>query len=105
MNFRYQRHKSMFVFFIILTIGAFSSVQFIPPISKSTQLNYHCNDGMADLKYCPTSMDHCAADLLLTNSNQPATKDYTFDVRLTLFCLSLLYGIFSKQNDLISEIF
>lgn len=99
MNFRYQRHKSMFVFFIFLTIGAFASVQFIPPISKSTELDYHCNDGMADLKYCPTSIDHCAADLLLKNANQTATKDYTFDVRLTFYFYRYFTEVFPKRND------
>ncbi|XP_055319817.1 major facilitator superfamily domain-containing protein 6 isoform X2 [Sitodiplosis mosellana] len=78
---RYQRHKLMFVIFIFLTVGAFTSVKFIPPILKSTKVDYHCNDGMADLKYCPTSIDHCAADLFINNINQTTTKEYTFDLR------------------------
>lgn len=81
---RYQRHKLMFIIFIFLTIGAFSSVQFIPPISKSTKLDYHCNDGIADLKYCPSSMDHCAADLLMKNKEITTTKEYIFNVRFVL---------------------
>lgn len=80
--FRYQRHKTMFVFFILLTLGAFSSIQFIPSIPKNTKLLFDCNDGVANLKYCPTSLDHCAADNLLNSQdrNETANRDYKFDV-------------------------
>ncbi|XP_031631871.1 major facilitator superfamily domain-containing protein 6-A isoform X2 [Contarinia nasturtii] len=78
---RYQRHKLMFVIFIVIAIGAFSSIQFIPPIPKHTQIDYHCSYNEADLKFCPSSMDHCAADLFLQNSNKNITKVYTFDLK------------------------
>lgn len=81
----YQRHKSMFVIFIILTVVSFSSVQFIAPISKTTQLEYHCNDGVHDLRFCPKSLDRCAADLFLQNSKKNTTKEYTFDVSNTYY--------------------
>lgn len=68
----------MFIFFILLTIISFSSIQFISPIQKSTQLDFHCNDGTADLKFCPKSLDHCAVDLLIDSRN--STKEYLFDV-------------------------
>lgn len=76
----YQRHKSMFIFFIILTIASFSSIQFIPSIPKQTKLEYHCSQ-TADLKFCPSSLDHCAVDLLLANKDKNNTGDYIFDVR------------------------
>lgn len=70
----------MFIIFIILTVVSFSSIQFISPIPKSIQLEYHCNDNVADIKYCPTNLDHCASDLFLKNSKINRTKEYTFDV-------------------------
>lgn len=72
----------MFVFFILLTLGAFSSIQFIPSIPKNTKLQFNCNDAVADLKYCPSSLDHCAADSLLNSrdNNETANREYKFDV-------------------------
>lgn len=68
--------------FILLTLASFSSIQFIPSIPKSTKLQYHCNAGIADLKFCSTSLDHCAADNLIGSRNDNATAkvDYKFDV-------------------------
>lgn len=103
---RYQRHKLMFVIFIFLTIGAFTSIKFIEPISKSTRIDYHCN-GLADLKYCPNALDHCAADLFLSNENKTTVKEYTFDVRIyCLFRHLILIEIrtatkISRQNQLL----
>lgn len=86
----------MFVFFIILTILAFSSIQFISPIPKTTQLDYHCNYNVADLQFCPTSLDHCAADLLLDNSNENDTKEYVFDVSFA----PLKYSVMISEFDI-----
>lgn len=70
----------MFVFFIILTVVSFSTIQFISPIPKSTQIDYHCNYGATVLKFCPTSLDHCATDLFIENSLKNITSQYIFDV-------------------------
>lgn len=91
--FRYQRHKSMFIFFILLTIVSFSSIRFITPIPKITQLDFHCNDGLMDLKFCPKTFDHCAADLLVDSTSQNNSKELLFDVNITLaldHCIALI---------------
>lgn len=77
----------MFVFFILITIISFSSIHFISPIPKSTKVDFHCNDGVADLKFCSKSLDHCASDFLIGNkdSNETANKEYEFDVSIRLF--------------------
>lgn len=97
--FSYQRHKSMFIIFILLTVASFSSVRFISPIVKTTQLEYHCNDGISDLKFCPSSLDHCAADLFLQNSNKNATKEYTFDVSHGLVTFNSMYNFEFYQSN------
>lgn len=76
----------MFMFFILLTVVSFFSVQFIPSIPKFTQIDLHCNDGSAILKYCPQQIDHCASDLLLSDRNE--TKVLVFDVSIAIHFLS-----------------
>lgn len=68
----------MFLAFILLTIVAFASIKFITPIAKTAQLDFHCNDGIADLRYCPEKMDYCGADQL-KNATSNATE-IKFDV-------------------------
>lgn len=70
----------MFMFFIILTAVSFFTIQFIPTIPKSTQIDFHCNKGVEDLRFCPSKMDHCAADLFIEKSNKNQSNEYTFDV-------------------------
>lgn len=86
----------MFVIFIFLTVGAFTSIKFIEPISKSTRVDYHCN-ALAVVKYCPTSLDHCAADLFLSNENKTTVKEYTFDVRFYSLLLLIEIGTTAKM--------
>lgn len=103
-NCRYHRHKSLFVFFILLTLASFASIQFIPSIPKSTQLHYHCNDGVAVLKFIPSSLDHCAADNTLDSQNATANLVYKFDVsnRAVYYACNhcrTLWNLFSAQNS------
>lgn len=84
LSFSYQRHKSMFVFFIILTVISFSTIQFISPIPKTTQLEFHCNDRFKALKFCPSKLDHCATDAFLRNGS----NEYIFDVSKNIEILS-----------------
>lgn len=70
----------MFIFFILLTVISFASIQLISPIEKQTQLQFNCNHGVSDLKFCSGSLDHCAADLLSHESNATAFKVLKFDV-------------------------
>lgn len=83
--FSYQRHKSMFMFFIILTAVSFFTIQFIPTIPKSTQIDFHCDHASEALKFCPSKLDHCAADLFVDKSNKNQSNGYAFDV-------SAIYG-------------
>lgn len=70
----------MFMFFIILTAVSFFTIQFIPTIPKSTKIDFHCSGGSEVLKFCPSKMDHCAADLFIQKSNKNQSNEYTFDV-------------------------
>lgn len=74
----------MFIFFIFLTIISFASIKFIQPIEKTTKVDLHCNDGVADLKYCTETIDFCAADNLInyTNRNVSEITGIRFDVSL-----------------------
>lgn len=66
----------MFLFFIFLTIASFASIKFIPPVPKLTQIEYHCNDGVAALKYRSENIDFCGVEEFL-NANRTSIK---FDV-------------------------
>lgn len=68
----------MFLFFILLTIVSFASIKFITPIPKTTQLEFHCNDGISDLRYSPETIDYCGTERLKNGTNSGA--DIKFDV-------------------------
>lgn len=86
----------MFIFFIILTAVSFFMIQFIPTIPKSTQIEFHCNRAI-DLKFCPSKMDHCAADLFLQKSNLNRSNEYTFDVSVMKSAIQMPHA---DRNDL-----
>lgn len=90
---RYQRHKSMFIFFILLTIISFYSINFIKPIPKETQIVYNCNDDFSDLKFCMNKPDYCATADLLNYTNTLSNKTYHFDVSLN-FNYAVLVAFF-----------
>lgn len=89
--FSYQRHKSMFMFFIILTAVSFFTIQFIPTIPKSTQIDFHCDHASEALKFCPSKLDHCAADLFVDKANKNQSNEYTFDVSAMILRLWMLF--------------
>lgn len=55
----------MFIFFVLLTAGAFMSIKYIDPITQKTNVAFHCNDGVSVLKHCPENFDACATNQLL----------------------------------------
>lgn len=81
---RYQRHKCMFLFFILLTIVSFYAINFITPIPKITEIEYHCNDNFSDLKFCPEKKSkECASQKLLNYANSRVNE--TYEMKVSLF--------------------
>lgn len=104
--YRFQRHKAMFIFFVLLTAGAFMSIKYIDPIPQKTNVAFHCNDGVSVLKHCPSAFDECAAKQLIKYtdsiySNQ--TDTMTFQVSkfcIPVFvCVGLLLARYREWND------
>lgn len=74
---RFQRHKTLFIVFQLLTAIAFLCIQFIPPIDLVAKLDYNCNDGLQDLHYCPAkgnAIDECLLEEL-TAPNDTTTPN------------------------------
>lgn len=74
---RYQRHKTLFILFQLLTAITFLCIQFIPAIDLVAKLDYKCNDGLQDLHYCPAAgnkIDKCLLEEL-TAPNDTTTPN------------------------------
>jgi MFS family permease len=67
---RYQRHKSLFLFFQLLTGVAFLCIMFIPSIGQSSPIEFHCNGGETLLKHCLATgeADSCSVNHLMNDS-------------------------------------
>lgn len=51
--FRYEKHKTVFILFQILTIAAFSGLYFIPDDPKLADVRLSCGDGETFFSICP----------------------------------------------------
>lgn len=57
---RFQRHKSLFLLFQLITAVAFFCILGIPSIPQKSSAVFMCNDNSADFKYCASgSLDEC----------------------------------------------
>lgn len=64
----------LFLLFQILTAIAFFGINFIPQVEHNASLEFHCNDGLSDLKYCPnTTIDECLLSDLIREYPDDAT--------------------------------
>jgi MFS family permease len=73
---KYQRHKSLFLFFQLLTGVAFMCIMFIPSIGQSRPIEFHCNGGENLLKHCmaPEQADSCSVNNLINDSTNGTMK-------------------------------
>lgn len=93
---RYQRHKAMFISFIALTIISFYAINFIKPIPKQTQIEFHCNDDFSSLKFCQRKPDYCATADLRNYTDKLKNETYHFDVS-SIIQISITIIVFSDR--------
>lgn len=77
--YRFQRQKLLFLLFQLLTGIAFFGIQFIKPIEHAATVEFHCNDGVSDLRYCPpngTDIDTCITDDLTRERSNQTINDF-----------------------------
>lgn len=94
---RFQRHKAMFMFFVLLTAAAFLSIKYIDPIAQKTNVAFHCNDGVSVLKHCPSTFDQCATTQLINYTDSV----YTNVTQPMEFHVSYLILVVVVANDVI----
>lgn len=87
---RFQQRKALFIACQVLTAVAFMGIKFIQPIEHTAAIEFHCNDGVADLRYCPANgqLDNCTAAVV---TDESATEEFV-QCKVSLFW-STIYTI------------
>lgn len=55
-----------------MTAVAFFGIKFIRPIELAATVDFHCNDGVAELRYCD-KIDGCLADPIVNLGDNDTT--------------------------------
>lgn len=77
----FRIRKTLFLACQLLTVVAFFGIKFIRPIQPPpAPVQFHCNRGVADLRFCSPRLDHCAA-VALANIEDSSASSVSCELR------------------------